>query len=83
MSNLYAEKFTKSKIVLLTASLQSDLDRIALELRSRTHSFNQYSFSKEKENLAHAAELAATLRAKLTAIDKASGAADEYFSTDC
>lgn len=83
MSNLYAEQFTKSKIMLLTTSLQSDLDRIAFELRSRTHAFNQYSFSKEKESLTQAAELVATLRAKLTAIDTASGAVGEYFTTDC
>ncbi|WP_423381092.1 hypothetical protein [Burkholderia sp. LMG 32019] len=83
MSNLYNEQFIKSKIMLLTASLQSDLDRIERELQARTRTFNQYSFSKEKENFAHAAELAATLRAKLTAIDAASGAASEYFSTDC
>ncbi|ARL39895.1 hypothetical protein [Burkholderia pseudomallei] len=83
MSNLYTEQFTKSQIVLLTESLQSELDRIALELRSRTHAFNQYSFSKEKESLTQVAELVATLRAKLTAIDTASGAAGEYFMTDC
>ncbi|QUN39965.1 hypothetical protein KEH56_03480 [Burkholderia cenocepacia] len=83
MNNLHAEQFTKSKIMLLTASLQSDLDRIERELQTRKLMFNQYSFSKEKENLSQAAELAAALRAKLTAIDTESGAAGEYFTTDC
>ncbi|MBF3386798.1 hypothetical protein ISF35_09085 [Burkholderia pseudomallei] len=72
-----------SKFVLLTASLQADLDRVGRELRTRIHSANQYVSNKEKDNFSHIAELAEALRTKLAAIDNQSTTSSDYLETDC
>ncbi|WP_203562374.1 hypothetical protein, partial [Burkholderia pseudomallei] len=82
--NMYAsQRFTTSKFALLTATLQADLDRVECELRTRIRSANQYTSNKEKDNFSDIAELAATLRAKLAAIDNRNGAASNHLETDC
>ncbi|WP_156440894.1 hypothetical protein [Burkholderia sp. ABCPW 14] len=81
---MYAsQRFTTSKFALLTATLQADLDRVERELRTRIHSANQYTSNKKKDNFSDIAELAATLRAELAAIDNRNGAASNHLETDC